>query len=229
MELKSHKRVFKKSLIYGGIGGKEMVKITAIVVFLSITVWYTSKIHVLTANGDDSNARVTRENYSAVGIVSDISSTPESTISISNGTISDGDTNQELTFNSNTINKVESTDYTILSLADINLGDKIIAQGLKSGNVIKITRIIDLSWTAASTTDDIIASSTDSSSTSTSTDSIISTTTSTSTISDIATSTITTPDPDDMATSTIASSTLATTTEDTTGSTTDLVASTTNQ
>jgi len=136
-----------------------------IVAFALTIIWCLSQAHVF-ASDDNGNTQANVkadnvQNYSAIGIVSGISSTTDA-VSISGAEASDGDTGGELTFDLKAVNKIESTDYTKLSISDIYAGDKIVVQGLEDNGVITIKRVIDFSWdgSRAAIPTDLISTST---------------------------------------------------------------------
>jgi hypothetical protein len=157
---------------------KVYKQLALIIVCILVIILCVSHVHAL-VSGNVDTAVAGIKNYSAIGIVNDISSSTE-IVSISNGSDSDGNTDEGFVFNLSNVKEIESGDYTQLSIDDIESNDKIIVQGIEEAGTITISRIIDLSWngfeaatstafsadsTATSTarTTDVVASSTDNS------------------------------------------------------------------
>ena len=152
----------------------EFLRMLSIMVLVSVLGWGISKADSsLTAN----HAPI--KNFSAIGVVSSID--PSSlTISSANG--SDNAFTSSYTFDTSAVTKIETSDYHALTMNDIQVGDRVIAQGIRSAsssNSIEIHRLIDFNATStipevyvpvASSTPTIIeASSTDATSTATDT------------------------------------------------------------
>ena len=141
----------------------EFLRMLSIMVIVSVLGWGISKADSsLTAN----HAPI--KNFSAIGVVSSID--PSSlTISSANGS-------------DNAFTKIETSDYHALTMNDIRVGDRVIAQGIRSAsssNSIEIHRLIDFNATStipevyvpvASSTPTIIEASSTDDATSTATD-----------------------------------------------------------
>gem|GEM_PF-1581220 len=218
----------------------KMKKQSLLIALAVVTALCVPCVYVLaTGNGKNADASARIENYSAIGTVSDIS-TSSNTMSISDATDSDGNINTTFIFNLDAVDNMESADYTSLSFSDINIGDKIVAQGIEKSGAVTIQRIIDVSWNgilAATSTDTTTTESVATTTSATSTDEIASSTTSTSTSISTSTedvdssteATTTVSIIDTSLTNTIASSTESTSTStDDLSSTTDSVASSTD-
>jgi len=187
---------------------KSYLKVTTTLIFTSLIIWSVS--HADVPAFIKGGSQVKTENYSAIGTVSAISA---SSVSLSGATDSDGNAGLDLSFDLGAVDKIQSTDYTVLSVSDINPGDNIVVQGLEDNGATTINRIIDFSWGASLATTSI-ATSTVATSTASTTDATASSTDS----SSIASST----DQTSTSTDATASSTL-----DVTASTTDVTASST--
>ena len=87
------------------------------------------------------------KNFSAIGVVSDIATT---TLSIEKAKGTDDKSKTSYTFYTDTVLKIETKSYVPLTLSDINIGDKIVVQGIEKDQDIIITRIISL-WQSTST------------------------------------------------------------------------------
>jgi len=151
----------------------EFFRMLSILVLVSVLGWGISKADSsLTAN----HAPI--KNFSAIGVVSSIDS---SSITINSASGSDNAFTSSYTFDTSAVTKIETSDYHALTLDNIQVGDRIIAQGIRSAsssNSIEIHRLIDFNASstipevyvpAASSTPTIIATSTDASSTATDT------------------------------------------------------------
>ena len=152
----------------------EFFRMLSILVLVSVLGWGISKADSsLTAN----HALV--KNFSAIGIVSSIDS---SSLTLINANGSDNAFTNSYTFDTGAVTKIETSDYHALTLDNIQVGDRIIAQGIMSvpsTNTIEIHRLIDFNASStipevyvpvASSTPTIIeASSTDATSTATDT------------------------------------------------------------
>jgi len=129
-------------------------------------IWFVSQAYAVSPSENGDTQADSVENYSAIGTVSFIS-TSTNIVDISNGTASDGNTGSDFSFDLNNLlnnlGKIESADYTQLSLGDVYLGDKIVVQGIEDSGAITIMRLIDFSWnnSRAATSTDTVASSTD--------------------------------------------------------------------
>ena len=109
--------------------------------------------------------QATSKNFSAIGIVSGVSTT---TISIQDAKGSDG--KSEYTFDTDSVTKIETKSYVPLTLSDINTGDRVVVQGVEDNGTISIKRIISFSATSSkekevATTTPEVATTTDSTST----------------------------------------------------------------
>ena len=152
----------------------EFLRMLSIMVIVSVLGWGISKADSsLTAN----HAPI--KNFSAIGVVSSID--PSSlTISSANG--SDNAFTSSYTFDTSAVTKIETSDYHALTMNDIRVGDRVIAQGIRSAsssNSIEIHRLIDFNATStipevyvpvASSTPTIIEASSTDDATSTATD-----------------------------------------------------------
>ena len=152
----------------------EFFRMLSILVLVSVLGWGISKADSsLTAN----HAPI--KNFSAIGVVSSIDS---SSITINSASGSDNAFTSSYTFDTSAVTKIETSDYHALTLDNIQVGDRIIAQGIRSAsssNSIEIHRLIDFNASstipevyvpAASSTPTIInVSPTDASSTATDT------------------------------------------------------------
>ena len=179
----------------------EFFRMLSILVLVSVLGWGISKADSsLTAN----HAPI--KNFSAIGVVSSIDS---SSITISSASGSDNAFTNTYTFDTSAVTKIETSDYHALTLDNIQVGDRIIAQGIRSAsssNSIEIHRLIDFNASstipevyvpAASSTPTIIATSTDATSTATdttptdATTTVDASTTATSTVLDTVVNTVT--------------------------------------
>jgi hypothetical protein len=208
----------------------EMIKMLSIIAIVSVLGWgisHADNLNPFLENGIETAT----ENFSSIGIVSEIS---ESSISLTEARGSDKSGNTTYNLDITNLEKVETNAYTPLIITDIKIGDRIIAQGLTNGNKFFIKRIVsfgggidlvtttdatstvEVATSTASTTDETATSTTDGAGSSNTNNA--STTTDTSTTTEIITETATTT-----ATSTeVSTSTtdIATTTASTTTATT---------
>ena len=195
----------------------ELLKMVTIITVVSSVVFGISKA------ADLSPSQLPAQNFSALGTVSDISTT---SLSINNAHSSDVNGNTSYTFDLTNVKKVENKKYVQLLISDINIGDKIVVQGVEKGGVIDIRRII--SFSSSATTSNVIdatstATSTTATSTTATTTDTIATTTATSTLATSTDTTATTTS--DVASSTIASTTISAATS--TATSTETIATTT--
>ena len=195
-------------------------RIISLFAFALVIIFVIPRAYAIIAKQSTSVPKI--ENYSALGIVSDVSVSTEN-ISISSGSDSDGAVAKDFSFDASTAKNIESGDYVKLSLNDIKAGDKVILQGIERSSTVTIRRIIDLSWnlasTSVSTSTDVVA---------TSTDAVASSTEATSTATSTASSTIvsTASSTDIVSTSTIIST--STSTDSDASSTPGIATSTSN-
>lgn len=163
------------------------------------------------------------KNYSAIGSVSDVSSSELVLDILGKSSVS---------FSVAGVDKIESKSYVPLSIADIHKGDRVIVQGTESDAGVMLNRIINLTWNGifATTTLDTASTTLEiAHTTATSTDEV---STSTADVSDTGGSSGSDGLVIDLATttdSTISTSTenIATTTDNTTSTTTDSTATST--
>jgi hypothetical protein len=158
-------------------------QIFVLVLSLVVLICCVSGVYALTGK---SNTKDYKQNYSSIGIVGDISTSTYIVHISNNKGSSDDNTSSVLSFDLSNAKKIESSNYTRLSLGDILAGDKIVVQGLKDNDSISISRVIDLSWDDSRVLVSIPADMLATSTVATSTDAIA---TSTSTASTTATTT----------------------------------------
>jgi len=211
----------------------EALKMITVVVVVSSVVWGVSKADI----SDSNKSAPAIKNFSALGNVVGVTST---TLSIDGAHSSDQTGKTAYTFDLSDVKKIENGSYVPLLISDINVGDKVVVQGIEKDSVINIRRIISLSSTATTTAvvaTTTVATTVDATTTATSTTDVATTTTDTATSSDatttasstLSTSTATTDVTASSTTATsTASTTIASTTVTTTASTTQSVASSTN-
>ena len=128
----------------------ELFKMLVVIAVCSLIVWGISRA--------DNIANSAPKNFGATGIVSSIGST---TISISNAQGGDSGVSS-YTFDTQYLKKIETNDYTPVSLGEINTGDRIVAQGVSTGGSLQVRRIVLFASpdAIATTTDTIIATTT---------------------------------------------------------------------
>ncbi len=102
---------------------------------------------LIVTNGVSNASVLSVKNFSLLGSVDNIMSESKN-ISVG-GSV----------FDLSIANKIQSKNYSKLSLDDISINDKVILQGIEKGGVVTISRLIDLSWSAALT--NVTATSTD--------------------------------------------------------------------
>ena len=114
------------------------------------------------------------QNFSASGIVSSVSTVFGTYMYIDQASASDNTGKTTFGFSVDKVNKIETVDYTPLTISDIKVGDQIIVQGLiKSSGTIEAYRIISFATSTATSTEDATSTaSTTATSTSTTTDDI---------------------------------------------------------
>lgn len=151
----------------------ELFRVLAVIFVVSISVWGISMADNLSLTLDQSNAKP----FSAMGIVTGIATSTIGNINIAMDSVNGSDENGNTSyfFDATNVSKIETSDYAPLTLGDIAVGDKIIVQGSIETSVISAKRIISFSSTSikpvdvatstATTTPEVIASSTDASST----------------------------------------------------------------
>lgn len=171
----------------------------------------------------DDNIKSATNNFSAMGLVSEIS---DDSLKISDAKGSDKSGNTVYDLNIENLEKIQTNKNELLNFTDIKEGDKIIVQGLTNGSTFFIKRIISftsvstfVATSTATTTDDVLATST-----ATTTDVVVATTTATTTDELVASST--TEILDTATTSSTSTDTIGTTTTATTATTTDTTATT---
>ena len=129
----------------------EVISIIIITIFLG---WGIS-------NATDSNdIKTATTNFSVLGTVSEMSGV-ELTVNDAKG--SDNPNVASYKLNLEYLKIVETNNYSPLSIGDIKVGDKIIAQGLTNGSTFFIKRVVSFSSTAH--TDTATSTSTESTST----------------------------------------------------------------
>ncbi len=138
---------------------REATRTLLVAVIATSVIWGVSKADILTSNNTQTTVS---KNFSAIGIVSSVSTT---TLSIQDAHGSDNKTQTSYIFSTDSITKIETKSYVPLTLSDINVGDKIVVQGVDMDGVISIKRIISFSVTApkevvGTTTPEVIATST---------------------------------------------------------------------
>ena len=112
----------------------------SVILVASAVIWGITKADILDIPNREDMAP---QNFSASGIVSNISSLFGTNIIIENAKGSDDSGKTTYSFNLNQIIKIENTEYVTLSVSDIKVGDKIVVQGLiKDTNIIEAYRII---------------------------------------------------------------------------------------
>lgn len=196
----------------------ELFKMLGVIVITSIVGWGISNADMLTLTTEG-------ESFSAVGTVSVIDG---NTITINDANGSDGGTNTSYDLNVSNIEKVETNKYMPLTLANIQVGDRVIAQGISNGTYYDIKRLISFS----------VYQSVDATTTATSTDATATTTPETATTTATTTDTTggggsspapvaTTTETVATSTETTATTTTQTETASTTATTTDTTATTT--
>jgi len=150
----------------------EMIKMLSVIAIVSVLGWGISNADNLNPFVENGIETAT-ENFSALGIVSEITQT---NIIISEARGSDVSGKNTYNLNITNLEKVETSGHDPLIITDIKIGDKIIAQGLTNGNIFFIKRIVSFSTSASSilpvvatTTLDVATSTTETASTTTDT------------------------------------------------------------
>ncbi len=113
------------------------IKNNSIKIILTIFVVYVFSWTISSIATDDISSA--HNNFSVVGIVSGIDG---EVININNAKGSDKTGADSYQLNIKNIEKIETNKYQTLSLSDIKVGDKIIAQGLTNGTTFFIKRLI---------------------------------------------------------------------------------------
>lgn len=116
----------------------EMIKMLSVIVIVTAIGFGISNaddLNPFLENGIESAT----ENFSVLGIVSEIT---DNKISLIEARGSDKSGNDSYTLDITNLEKVETNSYSPLIITDIKLGDKIIAQGLTNGNKFFIRRIV---------------------------------------------------------------------------------------
>ena len=188
----------------------ELSRMFITIAVASGIVWGISNANeIATTTANFINPSLTTKetkNFSAVGVVSNITDTY---LSIDNAKSGDEAGPTSYTFDTSTIKKIESNHYYPLTLSQIQIGDNVIVQGLDKDGNIEIRRVI---WYGTSTATGILTRNGEVPTFATST--VATTTVATTTATTTATSTL------DVATSTVStSSPQAASTTDSTSST----------
>jgi len=137
----------------------ELFKLTSVVAIVLFLTW-----SILGATEDSSKLDFATTNFSAIGIVSEIT---DSTISLADARGSDNSDTSSYTLDIDYLEKVETNTYDPLIISDIRVGDKVIAQGVTDGSSIFIKRIIsftsmvEVELLETATTTEAVATSTD--------------------------------------------------------------------
>ena len=144
----------------------EAIKTLAIIIVVSAVVWGVSNAESFIA---PLKSQQEVKNFSAMGTVSDIATT---TISINNAKGSDGSGKSSYTFDIDplVLPTIKTKNDTDISFQDINIGDRIITQGVDDSGNISILKIISLSTSTTkdiATSTDVVATTTDAATTST--------------------------------------------------------------
>jgi hypothetical protein len=121
----------------------ETVRLITIIAISSCVIWVVSKADTL-----QNSQQTVIKNWSVLGVVSELS---PSIISIIDAHSSDKTGNTSYELNLSTVKRIENSTYVPLQISDINIGDKIVAQGVVKDNIISIRRIISFSTTAPKT------------------------------------------------------------------------------
>jgi len=138
----------------------RLALIVIVVITLSWGIVNADELNPFTPSIEDA-----KTSFSVIGTVSVIDSTH---LIVTNAKGSDDTGESEYNLNIKNLDKVETSKYQPLSITDIKAGDTIIAQGLTTGSVFFITRIILFSSTplpvfeeetTATTTPEEVASS----------------------------------------------------------------------
>ncbi len=128
----------------------KSIKLVAIMIMI-ITLGYT------VSSIATSDIKTSTANFSSMGIVSDIS---EKYIKINQAKGSNNTSQTEYELNIKNIENIQTDKYVPISINDIKIGDKIIAQGLSNGSDFFVKRIISFSSDFAIKEDKTIATST---------------------------------------------------------------------
>jgi hypothetical protein len=142
---------------------------TLLVIVITITVvWGVSKADI----DQTTTTAPAVTSFSVLGLISDLT---DSSFSVNNINISEYAPAASYTFDTSTLQKIETNEYAPLQFSDLKLGDKIIVQGTSENNILSAIRIIDFTSTPASvaTTTPLEATSTDETASSTATTSLI--------------------------------------------------------
>lgn len=117
------------------LGSLKIFSLIAVVTILSWGISYAS-------NNDIKSAT---SNFSVMGTVSSVS---DSNITVTEAKGSNESNSGSYDLNIKHVQKVETSDYVLLNISDIEVGDKIIAQGLTNGSIFFIKRIVSFTSTA---------------------------------------------------------------------------------
>ncbi|MEN9921652.1 MAG: hypothetical protein RLZZ517_630 [Candidatus Parcubacteria bacterium] len=148
------------SLFQKGILSKLHIEVIRTSVIVLVVLGLTWGIAKATENELESATN----NFSVIGTVSSIS---DETISLMNARGSDTQTEELYNLSIKYLDRIETKDYTLLIISDINPGDTIIAQGLTDGNKFFIKRIISFNSTPLPTQDETATTTPESIATST--------------------------------------------------------------
>jgi hypothetical protein len=143
---------------------RDLFMIFSVMFIASGIIWGISKA----SNFDVINSfeDTPPQNFSASGIVSNVTNLFGKYITIEEATGSDDSGKSSYSFGTNKVKKIENADYVPLKLSDIKIGDKIVVQGLlKEGGDIEAYRIISFTTVIATTTEELVATSTEATST----------------------------------------------------------------
>ncbi len=136
----------------------DLIRIITVISIVIVLGWGISSI----AEDDISSAH---NNFSVVGIVSNIDN---ENINLEEAQGSDRTGKNSYVLNIKNVQKVETSKYQSINIGDIKVGDKIIAQGLTNGSTFFIKRIISFADVVvkddvlATTTENIVSTSSDS-------------------------------------------------------------------
>ena len=114
----------------------ELFRMLTIIAIASGIVWGISNADNLVKTIETPSPS---KNFSAIGIVTEVSTT---SITIGDTKASDQSSNTSYTFDTSNVKKIETSNYSQLTLVDILVGDKIIVQGVDNDGSIEIRRII---------------------------------------------------------------------------------------